>query len=144
LYSLVSPSIRALNFLPFSASSARRSSSSSLSAFTMASARTPKISQNGRDHWPEVGFALFAGAVRGGQVVGQTDSRGERPKTRAVGAQNVIGTVSHALGIDPKQKLLDFSGRPVPLLDDGDPIAEVVPDHGTARLYTVAVPEPPH
>jgi hypothetical protein len=88
--------------------------------------RTPKISQNGRDHWPDAGFALFAGAVRGGQVVGQTDSRGERPKTRAVGAQNVIGTVYQALGIDAKQKLPDFSGRPVPLLDDGEPIAELV------------------
>jgi uncharacterized protein (DUF1501 family) len=88
--------------------------------------RTPKISQNGRDHWPEVGFALFAGAVRGGQVVGETDSRGERPRTRALGAQNVIGTVYHALGIDAKQKLPDFSGRPVALLDDGEPIAELV------------------
>jgi hypothetical protein len=88
--------------------------------------RTPKIVQNGRDHWPEVGFALFAGAVRTGQVVGQTDSKGERPKCRAVGAQNVIGTIYHALGIDPKQKLVDFNGRPTPLLDDGDPIAELV------------------
>ena len=49
--------------------------------------RTPKISQNGRDHWPDASFALFAGAVRGGQVVGQTDSRGERPRTRAVGTE---------------------------------------------------------
>jgi hypothetical protein len=89
--------------------------------------RTPKISQNGRDHWPETGFALFAGGgLRTGQVVGQTDSRGERPKNRAVGAQNVLGTVYHALGIDPKQKLLDFTGRPVQLLDDGEPIRELV------------------
>jgi uncharacterized protein (DUF1501 family) len=88
--------------------------------------RTPKISQNGRDHWPETGFALFAGAVKTGQVVGQTDSRGERPRNRAVGAQNVLGTVYHALGIDPKQKLLDFSGRPRQLLDDGEPITELV------------------
>jgi uncharacterized protein (DUF1501 family) len=88
--------------------------------------RTPKISQNGRDHWPDVGFALFAGAVRGGQVVGETDRRGERPKSRAVGPQNILGTVYHALGIDAAQKLPDFSGRPVPLLDDGEPIAELV------------------
>jgi uncharacterized protein (DUF1501 family) len=88
--------------------------------------RTPKISQNGRDHWPDTGFALFAGAVRTGQVVGQTDSRGERPRTRAVGAQNVLGTVYHALGIDPKQNLLDFTGRPTQLLDDGEPIHELV------------------
>jgi hypothetical protein len=88
--------------------------------------RTPKISQNGRDHWPDAGFALFAGAVRRGQVIGQTDSRGERPRSRALGAQNVIGTLYHALGIDASQKLPDFSGRPVPLLDDGEPIAELV------------------
>jgi len=88
--------------------------------------RTPKISQNGRDHWPDAGFALFAGAVKTGQVVGETDSRGERPKNRGVGAQNVIGTIYHALGIDPKQKLNDFTGRPTQLLDDGEPIAELV------------------
>jgi uncharacterized protein (DUF1501 family) len=87
--------------------------------------RTPKISQNGRDHWPETGFALFAGAVRTGQVIGETDSRGERPRKRALGAQNVIGTIYHALGIDAKQQLLDFSGRPTALLDDGEPIAEL-------------------
>lgn len=88
--------------------------------------RTPKISQSGRDHWPDASFALFAGAVRGGQVVGETDSRGERPKKRAVGPRNVLGTVYHALGIDPTIKLNDFSGRPTQLLDDGEPIRELL------------------
>jgi Protein of unknown function (DUF1501) len=88
--------------------------------------RTPRISQAGRDHWPEASFALFGGAVRTGQVIGQTDSRGERPRTRAVGAQNVIGTIYHALGIDPRQQVNDFTGRPRQLLDDGDPIRELV------------------
>jgi hypothetical protein len=88
--------------------------------------RTPKITQNGRDHWPDNGFAMFAGAVRGGQVIGETDSRGGRPRNRGVGAQNVLGTIYHALGIDPKEKLNDFTGRPTQLLDDGEPIAELV------------------
>ncbi len=88
--------------------------------------RTPKISQNGRDHWPDTGFALFAGAVNTGLVVGETDSRGQRPKSRPLTAQNVLGTVYHTLGIDWKQKVPDFSGRPVQLLDDGEPIAELV------------------
>lgn len=88
--------------------------------------RTPKISQNGRDHWPDASFALFAGAVKGGQVVGETDSKGERPRTRALGAQNVLGTVYHTLGIDPTHKVLDFSGRPTQLLDDGEAISELV------------------
>ena len=88
--------------------------------------RTPKISQNGRDHWPDNGFALFAGAVKTGQVIGETDSRGARPRNRAVGPQNILGTVYHALGIDPTQKLLDFGGRPMQMLDDGAPISELV------------------
>ncbi len=86
--------------------------------------RTPKISRGGLDHWPEVGFVLFAGAVKAGQVMGETAGRGQRPKTRAVTAQNVLGTVYHTLGIDWKHKVPDFSGRPVQLLDDGDPITE--------------------
>ena len=88
--------------------------------------RTPRISLAGRDHWPDASFALFSGAVRTGQVIGQTDPRGERPRSRPLTAQNVIGTVYHALGIDYQQKLNDFSGRPMQLLDDGAPIAELV------------------
>lgn len=88
--------------------------------------RTPRISLAGRDHWPDASFALFAGAVPTGQVIGQTDWRGERPTTRAVGAQNVIGTLYHALGIDYQQKLNDYTGRPIQLLDSGAPIAELV------------------
>jgi hypothetical protein len=88
--------------------------------------RTPKISQAGRDHWPQTGFALFAGAVRGGQVVGETDSRGESPKNRAVGPQNILATVYRTLGIDPTEKPMDFTGRPVALLDDAEPIQELM------------------
>jgi hypothetical protein len=59
-------------------------------------------------------------------VIGATDSRGQRPKSRALGAQNIIGTVYQTLGIDWKQKVNDFSGRPTQLLDDGEAIAELV------------------
>jgi hypothetical protein len=88
--------------------------------------RTPKISQKGRDHWPDTGFALFAGPVKTGQVIGETDSRGERPKSRRMGPQNILGTVYSVLGIDPKLKVPDFTGRPMQLLDDGEPIPELV------------------
>jgi hypothetical protein len=90
--------------------------------------RTPKVNNvEGRDHWPDAGFALFAGAgVRTGQVVGQTDSHAARPKTRPLGPQNVLATVYHLLGIDPKATLPDFSGRPTPLLDNAVPIDELV------------------
>jgi uncharacterized protein (DUF1501 family) len=90
--------------------------------------RTPKINNvEGRDHWPDAGFALFAGGgLRTGQVVGETDSKAERPRSRAVSAQNVLGTLYHVLGIDPEQTLPDFTGRPRRLLDDDEPIAELV------------------
>ena len=90
--------------------------------------RTPRVNNvEGRDHWPDAGFALFAGGgLKVGQVVGETDSRGERPKTRSYGAQNVLGTVYHVLGIDPETSVPDFSGRPMKLLDDGAPIDELV------------------
>jgi hypothetical protein len=61
-----------------------------------------------------------------GQVVGATDGHAARPKARAVTAQNVLATVYHALGIDPTQTLPDFSGRPMPLLDDPRPIDELL------------------
>lgn len=88
--------------------------------------RTPRISLAGRDHWPDASFALFSGAVPTGQVIGQTDWRGERPTTRAVTAQNVLGTLYHALGIDYERKVNDFTGRPIQLLDSGAPISELV------------------
>lgn len=90
--------------------------------------RTPRVNNvEGRDHWPEAGFALFAGGgLKMGQVVGETDSRGERPKSRALKAQDVLATVYHVLGIDPALSIPDFTGRPMRLLDDGAAIAELV------------------
>ncbi len=90
--------------------------------------RTPKVNNvEGRDHWPSAGFALFAGGgLKTGQVVGETDSKAAEPRTRPLGPQNVLATVYHALGIDPTQTLPDFTGRPVALLDDPRPIAELV------------------
>ncbi len=90
--------------------------------------RTPRVNNvEGRDHWPDAGFALFAGGgLKTGQVVGETDSKAERPKTRAVGPRNVLGTLYHVLGINPDQQIPDFTGRPMKLLDDAEPISELV------------------
>jgi hypothetical protein len=88
--------------------------------------RTPRISEAGRDHWMDAGYALWAGAVRTGQVIGQTDSRAERPRTRAVTVQNVHATLYELLGIDASQTVPDFAGRPQYLLDDREPIHELL------------------
>jgi hypothetical protein len=90
--------------------------------------RTPRVNNvEGRDHWPEAGFALFAGGgLRTGQVVGETDSQAALPRSRPLGPQDVLGTLYHALGIDPSWTLPGFDGRPLKLLDEGEPIAELV------------------
>jgi hypothetical protein len=88
--------------------------------------RTPRISQAGRDHWMDAGYALLAGAVRTGQVIGATDSRAERPRTRPVRTQNMISTLYHLLGIDPSQQVRDFAGRPQYLLEEREPISELL------------------
>jgi len=90
--------------------------------------RTPKINQYpGRDHWSESGFVLFAGGgLQMGQAIGATDARGARPRTRPYGPQHVLATIYHALGIDLSLTVPDFTGRPMHLLDDGEPIAELV------------------
>jgi hypothetical protein len=79
--------------------------------------------KNGRAHWPEVGFALLiGGGLKMGQVIGETDERGERAKGRPLNPRNVLATLYHALGIDPAMTFPNHSGRPTYLLDDREPI----------------------
>jgi hypothetical protein len=90
--------------------------------------RTPKINERaGRDHWPQVMFAVLAGGgLKMGQAVGQSSARAELPITRPLGARDLLATLYHVLGIDPKQHFTNSSGRPLPILADGEPIAELV------------------
>ncbi len=81
----------------------------------------------GRDHWGNAMFCLMGGGgVRGGQIVGSTDRLGTAPKTRAVTPSNIHATIYHVLGIDPKLQLLDQSSRPIQVLDDPEPITELL------------------
>jgi len=94
--------------------------------------RTPRVGTQrgtvaGRDHWPQSGFALIAGGgLRMGQVIGATDPRGENPRGRAYTPQNVLATLYGVLGIDPATTINDHQGRPIYLLDDREPVAELV------------------
>ena len=90
--------------------------------------RTPRINKKaGRDHWQPVSFALLAGGgMRTGQVIGSTDKLAAYPKDRPVWFQNVFATLYHNLGIDPATKVFDRGGRPMALLDDPEPIREVI------------------
>lgn len=81
----------------------------------------------GRGHWWDAGFAIVAGGgLRMGQVVGETDAKAVRHKGKPYKPQNVLATMYRHLGIDPGQAFLDYQGRPVHLLDDRDPIRELI------------------
>jgi len=91
--------------------------------------RTPKIngSDGGRDHWAPVMSALVAGGgLKMGQAIGTTDARAERPKDRPVTVPQVLATLYHAMGIDPSRTFPNGSGRPMYILDDREPIAELI------------------
>lgn len=81
----------------------------------------------GRDHWGAAMFCLLGGGgIQGGQIVGSTDRLGERPKDRPLTPANIHATLYKVLGIDPSIHFLDHAGRPVPVLDDREPIAELI------------------
>ncbi|MFO0892601.1 MAG: DUF1501 domain-containing protein [Isosphaeraceae bacterium] len=84
--------------------------------------RTPRISElkpgdvPGRDHWPAVFPAVFAGGgVVGGQVIGRSDRLGAHATTRTFGPPDLAATVYSALGIDPATEVRDRLGRPLRL-----------------------------
>jgi uncharacterized protein (DUF1501 family) len=93
--------------------------------------RSPRLSRAnnciGRDHWPDAMCALLAGGgLRTGQVVGSTNSRGEHPRERSLTPKDLLATIYRHLGIDWHREFKDFTGRPVPILAEGEPIAELV------------------
>jgi uncharacterized protein (DUF1501 family) len=81
----------------------------------------------GRDHWPNAFSALIAGGgLRMGQVVGTTNSKAEHPLHDPVTPQDLMATIYRHLGIDVTRGLVNFSGRPIPILYDGQPISQLV------------------
>jgi uncharacterized protein (DUF1501 family) len=92
--------------------------------------RTPRINNSdggGRDHWSPVMSALVAGGgLKMGQAVGASTAKGERPKDRPYTAPQVLSTVYRALGIDPSITFPNGSGRPMYVLDDREPVRELI------------------
>jgi hypothetical protein len=86
-----------------------------------------KVQQPGRDHWPAAMSILFAGGgAAGGQVVGATNRLGEHPIRRQVGPWDLIATVYQHLGIAKGTTVPDQTGRPMPILPEGEPIRELL------------------
>ncbi len=89
--------------------------------------RTPRVNNDaGRDHYPNVfSAALAGGPVRGGRVVGESDSNGAFPKTNPKIPQDVLATLYRHMGIDTTIQYADNSGRPHPVLPSGRAIEEL-------------------
>ncbi len=84
-------------------------------------------SPDGRGHWTQAGFSLISGGgLQMGQVIGRTDKRAERPVGNPYTPQNLLATLYRALGIDLSTTLPDHTGRPMFLLDDCEPIKELL------------------
>jgi len=90
--------------------------------------RTPKVNNNaGRDHWSPVMSAFVAGGgFKMGQAIGASTARGERPKDRPYKPAHLLATVYRQLGIDPGMTFPNGSGRPMYVLDERDPVVELL------------------
>tara|TARA_B100000475_G_scaffold163089_1_gene124023 strand:+ start:224 stop:1516 length:1293 start_codon:yes stop_codon:yes gene_type:complete len=89
--------------------------------------RTPKINpRGGRDHYPRSMFCLLAGGgMKGGQLIGESDAKGEAPKDRVITPDDVAATFYHSLGIDHTKEYHTPTGRPVMIVRDGKVIPEL-------------------
>jgi len=62
-----------------------------------------------------------------GQVIGSTNRFAEHVESRPVGFNEVFATLYHNLGIDVNSATVtDLSGRPMYLVDEGQPIRELI------------------
>jgi hypothetical protein len=86
--------------------------------------RTPRVSGDGRDHWPACYSALLAGAgIRGGLVYGASDKIAAYVKDDPVKPEDFGATLFHALDVPPETKLgADGFTKPV---SAGKPVLEL-------------------
>ena len=90
--------------------------------------RTPRINGGaGRDHWPGAMSVLFSGGgLKMGQTIGETDTKAEYPISKPYSPGCVLSTMYHTIGIDYRHVFFDQARRPLPVLNEGRPIAELV------------------
>ncbi len=96
--------------------------------------RTPRINTGqpgipipGRDHWGDaISVMLAGGGIKGGTVIGATNSKAEFPMERPLKPHDLLATVYKVMGIDTQTSFKDFAGRPVPILTEGEAIHELI------------------
>jgi hypothetical protein len=86
--------------------------------------RTPRFGQftgngvdaTGRDHWPHCySIVVSGGTAEGGRVLGQSDSFAAYPAADPYSPQDLAASILSALGINPRDNILDGFGQSVPL-----------------------------
>jgi hypothetical protein len=93
--------------------------------------RTPMMgtqdSTDGRNHWPVVmSMAVAGGGLRHGQVIGATEKDGGTIKERPVTPGDLAATIYQHMGVPLDATYADTSGRPRYLVENGQPIRELM------------------
>ncbi len=91
--------------------------------------RTPRINQNlGRDHWPRCwSVVVGGGGIKGGQVIGATDTDGTGIKDDPHTVGDLFATLFKGMGLNPQTALHDNLGRRLNLApDNSEPIKGLV------------------
>ncbi len=80
---------------------------------------------DGRDHWPYCFTAAVAGAgIKRGHVHGESDATGSAPLSDPVHPNDLLATIYHAVGIDPKTIVFNHLNQPRDLVK-GEPVQEL-------------------
>jgi uncharacterized protein (DUF1501 family) len=89
--------------------------------------RTPRINpRTGRDHYPRVFNAFLAGGgMRGGQVIGSSSKDGTSVADQPVTVQDLFSSICKALKVDPTHENISPLGRPLKIVDGGQPVAQL-------------------
>ena len=86
-----------------------------------------KTKRPGRDHWCNaMSIFMAGGGLKMGQVIGATDPKGSHPVERIMNSNCLLATIYRKRGIDTAQHYFDNTGRPIPILTDGEPIVELL------------------
>ena len=90
--------------------------------------RTPLINRDGgRDHYSRVfSMMLAGGGIKGGTVVGASDSKGMEPAADPVRPEDIAATIYHCLGIDYTQSIASPEGVRITLARGGSHIRKAL------------------
>jgi hypothetical protein len=90
--------------------------------------RTPRINKDaGRDHWSMCQTVILAGGgIKRGAVIGASDDTASYPTTKPYGVSDLLRTVFHLMGIDCDKVHNTPLGRPVPIVNGGHRIDELL------------------